>query len=83
MTKLINFIQDQEEFCCPTCELVSKYVEIAKQAESEEDLFDILSNLIDESRLIDIKQKLIHEIHYKMDLLEKLECDCDECHCEV
>lgn len=84
MTKIIQFKNEtqQEVHECPTCNLVWEFLEYAKEADTQEELFEILSGLANEAKDLGIKEFLVHDIDNKVQILRHLDnghCDCEEC----
>lgn len=82
MTKIIQFRNEsqEEKHSCPTCDLVWEFVEYTKEAESEEELFEILSALANESKNLGVKEFLVFDIDNKIHLLDHLDGEhCEEC----
>jgi hypothetical protein len=81
----INAQTEQEDCCeevCSTCLLLDKYADSISQVESKEELEFWILELIDEARKEGYRQALITDISVKADLLEDMECDCEDC-CEL
>jgi hypothetical protein len=85
MSKIIQFKGNEEEqHSCPTCDLILEHMEYVLDAESPEQLFEALSELVHDAKDLGLKEYLIHELDAKAALLDHLEygCDCEECNCE-
>lgn len=86
MSKIIQFKNNQPEQCeCDPCQLAREYVEYCKLADSEEELFDILRELISDASDLELQNYLQQEIVAKGQLLDHLvygccdgECDCGD-----
>jgi hypothetical protein len=85
MSKIIEFKgkEEQEQHSCDVCDLAYEYLEYCIDAESPEELFEILSDLINEAKVLGMKQLLINQVNQSMELLDELHgvCDCEDC-CE-
>jgi hypothetical protein len=79
MPQIFNF-QNEEE-CCPTCKLVSDFTNLILNADSKEEVGELVNDLVGISKEIGWKQALVDDINAKIDTLRELddECDCDIC----
>jgi hypothetical protein len=85
MSKIIQFNKgNEEEHSCPVCDLAFEYMNLVVDAESPEQLFEMLSELIHEAMDLGVISYLHQEISHKEELLDRLtysccdeECDCD------
>jgi len=81
MAKIIQFNSENEEsHSCPTCDLILNYIEEIVNAETPEQLWESLEELVLDAKDLGVKEYLIHDIDSKVELLEYLEnsCDCDQ-----
>lgn len=81
MTKIIQFNkQPEEQHSCPTCDLVLSYIDEIADSESPEELFELLSELVEEAKDLGVASYLAAEIDSKIELFEHLtgECGCEE-----
>lgn len=82
---IIKFVKDEENCECLTCEIVDNYFDAIVEADSEEELFYLLNDLVREGKILGVKEYLIRDIDDKMELFNELsycdccEDDCDEC----
>jgi hypothetical protein len=77
-----NKENEDEQCCCPSCDLAFEYLEYFKIAKSDEELFNVIKSLISDAGDLELKNYLVQEIGHKMELLDQLEGCCDEdCDC--
>lgn len=87
MSKIIPFNNNnEEETCaCPTCDLILEFISYVKETKTVDELFDVLSDLVNEAKVLGIKEHLVTEIDSKIQILDHLDgfCECsdDECDC--
>jgi hypothetical protein len=85
MSKIIQFKGNEEEqHSCPTCDLILEHMAYVMDAESTEELFDALSELVQDAKDLGLKEYLVHELNTKVALLDHLEYGCceEDCDCE-
>jgi hypothetical protein len=81
MTKVIQFKREveQEESCCPYCELVLDHIEGIAESESPQELFELLSQLVNEASHIGSEEffddgfEIGHKVGYKDALEDEVE----------
>lgn len=87
MSKVIQFNnqQSEEQHSCPMCDMIWEFMGYCKEAESEEELFEILSGLTEEAKALGQKELLVSQVNQSMELLDHIygtcDCDCEYC-CE-
>ncbi len=78
---------NNHEEICPHCELTEAYTNALLEAEDEQEIRDIVSNLVDEAMILGVKDAVMTDIENKMQALKEIEqimdCDgdCDDCNC--
>jgi hypothetical protein len=85
--KIIQFNKsvEEEECECPSCDLAHEYLEYCKLADTEEELFNVLRELISDAGDLELRNYLQQEIVAKTEILDDLTystCECEECDCE-
>jgi hypothetical protein len=80
--------QEQDVSCCehvcPKCELLEEYKVLIANVEDEHELEHWITELIDESYKLGVRETTLADIEEKIALLDAIdgECDCDNC-CEI
>jgi hypothetical protein len=82
MSKIVQFNKGnvEEESCCETCDLVREHMTYVIDAESPQELFDVLREFAEELKKLGLKEYLVKELDAKVELLDYLEygCDCED-----
>jgi hypothetical protein len=81
MAEIYNFNnnENEEEYCCPECELSKEFLIYVKDCENDEELFHVLRNLVAESEKLAIIDFLQQEISNNAKILDHLVYgDCEE-----
>lgn len=73
MSKIIQFKNEQEEHCCPSCDLAEEYMDYVIDTETPSELFSVLRDLVQEAKDLGVKDYLVHELESKSNLLDYLE----------
>jgi hypothetical protein len=75
--------EEPEQYSCPTCDLVLEFMSYVVETESSDELFEVLSGLVNEAKDLGVKEYLVHEIDSKIALFEHLEHGCcdEDCEC--
>jgi hypothetical protein len=79
---IVNFPNDEheEEHDCLTCQLVDEFLTYVIYHKDDEDVLrDILTDLVQEAKLLEFKENLVAEINRNVSILKQLECSCDIC----
>jgi hypothetical protein len=78
-----NGNEEEPESCCETCDLTLETLSYVIDAESTQELFDVLREFAEECKRVGIKEYLISELDSKAELLDILEYGCcdEECDC--
>lgn len=69
---------EEEQHQCETCDLVWEHMEYLFYAESEEQKFEILSELVHEAKKLGMKELLVTQIDSKIALLDHLDGCCED-----
>jgi hypothetical protein len=74
MGKVYNFDNKNEETesCCPFCDLAEEFTIYVSQAESNDEVFEILRSLVSEASKLTLIDFLQKEIQNNADLLDHL-----------
>jgi hypothetical protein len=74
MAEIYNFNNNgnEEESCCPECQLVNEYMMYLKDCKSHEDVFDVLRTLVAESEKLAIIDFLQQENENNAKILDHL-----------
>jgi hypothetical protein len=81
MADIYNFNNNsnEEESCCPFCDLANEFVDYVKDCESDEELFDVLRGLVGEASKLTLVDFLQQEITNNAAILDQLVYgDCEE-----
>jgi hypothetical protein len=77
--KLYKFNNNEDEECmCPFCELAQEFTSYIAEAESYEEILNILRDLVAESSKLGLIQYLQQEISHNADLLDHLIYSCND-----
>lgn len=73
MSNIIDFNKNNEEHCeCPLCELTNEFLEYAVEAESKEELFDILREMTSEASKLGMLEILQQQIQNNAEFMDSL-----------
>lgn len=76
--------QPEEQHSCETCDLVWEFMSYVAETETPEELFEVLSGLVNEGKILGQKELLIAQVNQNLNMLDQLDgfdCDCEDC-CE-
>lgn len=83
MVKVFKFQQEDEICDCAYCEITKCAVNELLDAESQEELEDIIEDLVSDVRAITYQEAIIADVNNKIGLLgiliQENECSCEEC----
>lgn len=82
MAEIFKFQKQEQEECCPRCELHEDFFNAIIQSDSEEQVHELVGALIDIVEKSAYKQAIVDELHNKMELLnqlDKADCPCENC----
>jgi hypothetical protein len=74
---------EQSEQPCPCCDLKLEFFQYILEAESKEELLEIVSDLVEEAMVLGKKEMVLTDLRIKSQILDQLEgfsdCDCEIC----
>lgn len=81
---LIRYKQNElqeDNHSCPDCDLVLDYFNSVTKADSQEELFAVLSGLVQDAKKMGFKDAIEMYLFNSMNILDQLddECDCEGC----
>lgn len=81
---VLKFQQDEETCDCPTCKLINEYTGFILDADTKEEVEDLIVEVVNIAKEFGIRYALEANIHNNIQALKSLdgECDCEECSCE-
>jgi hypothetical protein len=74
--------EEEPESCCELCDLTIETIGYVIEAETTEDLFNVLREFAEECKRVGIKEYLISELDSKAELLDHLEYGCSDEDCD-
>jgi hypothetical protein len=78
MSKILKF-QEDENCECPFCDLINEFLQYSIEADTKDELKDILTGLANEARIVGFRDALEQDVRQKIAFLEGESCDCDIC----
>jgi hypothetical protein len=73
MSNIINFNKDTEEQCeCSLCQLANEFLEYAVEAESKDELFNVLREMVSEAYKQGMLEVLQQQIQANVELIDDL-----------
>lgn len=86
MADIFKFQKD--DVCCPYCQLVNEYFTYIMEADTADEVHELLHELVTEVRNIayrdGYKDAMINDVETKLRWLDVIngECDCEECNAD-
>lgn len=76
--------EEEQDYCpCPSCDLINEFIPYVIDAESPQELFEVLNDFLHEAKTLGIKEILTRQINASINLIDSLDgcCDDEECDC--
>ena len=83
MAEIFKFQKGEE--CCSTCQLVEEYFTYIMEADTADEVYELLHELVSHVQYDSYKEgyrdALVHDVESKLNYLQEIdqECDCEKC----